>query len=404
MASLNGRELDLAIPGVVLFLTSEARRDWVQVLEDGVTVEVRQGSKAAVLGGLKAGSTIDDVAQNARGQVNEALDLMAVRSLGSYSLTDETSPTITWTQHRTLTMRTTSDLPMTFGASVGGPPNPPPGRWHPSMRYFRLSQTTTDLFDAFRNLYLAIESLLSTVEPMRERPDGRPSEGEGEWIERALLTAERRLLRHNGGLMLGRYLEPPSSATGASAVGMVKADLYAGARTRVFHAKTSRPVALPQHDPDRAAIANALARYARFYAELAEPVLGVRFLTSGLGLGGFDALANGLLNGLTLVAASSTLTTSEEFKAAAPESLLRMRTGRAPEFDAPFKAALRGTVDAANLPAGFVVARIGSVQDDELASTFDDLGGGLTMEGVDVWEHILTFRAYSQGFKVAYSS
>lgn len=50
------------------------------------------------------------------------------------------------------------------------------------MRHFRLSQTTSDLFDAFRNLYLALESLLSTIAPMRLHPDGRPAEGEGVWL------------------------------------------------------------------------------------------------------------------------------------------------------------------------------------------------------------------------------
>jgi hypothetical protein len=404
MATLDGRGLDLTVPGAVLFLTAEARRDWVESLGDGVTAEVREGSGAAVLGGFGAATTLDEVARNARGLVNLALDLMAVRSLGTYSLTDGTSPTITWAGGGATTMRTTSDLHMTFGGTAGGPPNPPPGVWHPSMRYFRLSQTTTDLFDAFRNLYLAIESLLSTVEPMQMKANGRPGEQERDWIERALLTAEQRLCGFNSALTLGRYLEPQSSATGEAAVRAVKADLYAKARTRVFHAKSGRPAALPQHDPDRAVIADALARYARFYTELAEPVLGVRFLTSGLGWGGFDGLVNNFLPQLAITAASTTFSNDEEVKAAPPESVRRMPTSRAPEFDAPFEAALRGTLAAAHIPAGFVVVSVGSVIGDKLASTFDPLGAGLTLEGVDVWEHILTFRAYSHGFKADYSS
>jgi len=143
MATLDGRELDLTAPGAVLFLTTGAHRDWVETLQNGAAVEVRQGSNAAILGGLDARLTIDDVARDARGLVNTALDLMAVRSLGGYSLTDATSPTITWALHGATTMRTTSDLHMTFGLSVGGPAKPPPSAWHPSMRYFRLSQTQT---------------------------------------------------------------------------------------------------------------------------------------------------------------------------------------------------------------------------------------------------------------------
>lgn len=94
MATLDGRELDLTAPGAVLFLTTGAHRDWVETLDNGAAVEVRRGSNAAILGGLDARLSIDDVARDVRGLVNTALDLMAVRSLGGYSLTDATSLTI----------------------------------------------------------------------------------------------------------------------------------------------------------------------------------------------------------------------------------------------------------------------------------------------------------------------
>jgi hypothetical protein len=41
---------------------------------------------------------------------------------------------------------------------------------------------------------------------------------------------------------------------------------------------------------------------------------------------------------------------------------------------------------------------------DERASSFDALGAPLTLEGVDLWEHVLTLRVYSQGFKANDSS
>lgn len=373
------------------------------MLGGGVTVEVRRGRTAVVLRGLAAVLTMDEVARDARELVNQALDLMAVRSLGTFSLTDGTSPAITWAGQGATTLRTTGDLHGTFGASFGGPPVPPPAAWHPSLRYFRLSQTTTDLFDAFRNLYLGIESLLSTVEPMRMRLDGRPDEGEGQWIARALGAAERRLIGHNNAWLLGRYLDPPEALTGADAVAAVKQDLYAAARTKVFHAKSGRPVALPQHDPDRAVVADALARYARLYTNLAEATLGVRFLTSGLGLGGFDGLVDGFLPSLTIVAADTLWASPQEFAALPQSSVLRMPTTRAPEFDAPFEGAMRGQLDASKIPGGFQVRALGHVMEN-VPGFVDPLGATLTLEQVDVWEHILMFRAYSQGFKSVYSS
>lgn len=46
------------------------------------------------------------------------------------------------------------------------PPEPgATGEWHESMRYLRMSETTDDLFDAFRNVYLALEFLLNRLQP-----------------------------------------------------------------------------------------------------------------------------------------------------------------------------------------------------------------------------------------------
>ena len=71
MATLDGRELDLTAPGAVLFLTTGAHRDWVETLENGAAVEVRRGSNAAILGGLDARLSIDDVARDVRGGAGE---------------------------------------------------------------------------------------------------------------------------------------------------------------------------------------------------------------------------------------------------------------------------------------------------------------------------------------------
>ena len=57
--------------------------------------------------------------------------------------------------------------------------------WHESSRYYRVSESSTDLYDSFRNLYLAIEALLSDVVPPTTKPNGN-LEGDSEWLERAL--------------------------------------------------------------------------------------------------------------------------------------------------------------------------------------------------------------------------
>jgi hypothetical protein len=59
------------------------------------------------------------------------------------------------------------------------PPLPQPN-WLPAFRYYRVSQSGRDLYDAYRNLYLAFESLLQEMTPINS------SEKEIDWLQRAL--------------------------------------------------------------------------------------------------------------------------------------------------------------------------------------------------------------------------
>lgn len=52
--------------------------------------------------------------------------------------------------------------------------------WNESFRYYRLSQTSNDLFEAYRNLYLGLEALLNSYFPKKK------NEQEKNWLERCL--------------------------------------------------------------------------------------------------------------------------------------------------------------------------------------------------------------------------
>jgi len=55
----------------------------------------------------------------------------------------------------------------------------PPPVWTPGLRFYRLSQTSRDLYDAYRNLFLGLEALLDTACPKRA------DERERDWLLRA---------------------------------------------------------------------------------------------------------------------------------------------------------------------------------------------------------------------------
>ena len=140
------------------------------------------------------------------------------------------------------------------------PPSPAAHpNWHPSYRHFRVSQTTRDLHDAYRNGFLALESLLDHVAPQQ------PHEGEGRWFKRAMLIADSQI-------SVAHVLHPGSP----SPLDELCDEFYTRGRTAVAHSKSSRIVILPFTPQSRTSLLDALDRLHRFYLELAAHVLGLR--------------------------------------------------------------------------------------------------------------------------------
>jgi hypothetical protein len=57
----------------------------------------------------------------------------------------------------------TASMTVSGSASSPSPPPPPPVPHHPALRFYRLAQLSDDLFDAYRNAYLALECIVSDV-------------------------------------------------------------------------------------------------------------------------------------------------------------------------------------------------------------------------------------------------
>jgi hypothetical protein len=401
MACFDGLPLHLDAGGAVILLGRQPSRDWLEHFSDGIDVRVASDSRGIRVEGLDPNGSHDELTAAARDYANRALDLMAVRSIGSYALADQTSPFIWWGGAPNTTIRIVGETHTTFSLTIGGPPSPRQSAWHESMRYFRMSQTTTDLFDAFRNLYLALESILSTIAPVRLGARGRPAEGESAWTRRALGEAAHLLQAHNSGMTFDRYLDAPSTGDPVDAV---FDNLYRGVRSAVFHAKNGRVFALPQNHLDREQIADALERYVILYTDLVEPVLGVRFLRSGLASAGFAAIADGVLPQWTVGVSSKLYKTQGEFDQVEAATLVSFATTRAPLHDRPLRAAVLGTRSVAELPGELVIRSIGARTSDEDPVTVESIGGALTLEGACKVEYLLSFQVLNSGAKSQYDS
>ena len=179
--------------GALLTLTACCKADsFVRI--GPATAQVFNGS-ADILVRLPTTGSPDTVLDNAIPVAQEALDVLAA-SRGPFSVLDLSpeSDLVWWQDAR----RSFARFTVHHGIQITGRANLtvvdaagnevvqpvlPPVQHHESFRYYRLSQSTDDLFDAFRNAYLALESVLADITP-------KSRETEKDWLLRALAKAE----------------------------------------------------------------------------------------------------------------------------------------------------------------------------------------------------------------------
>jgi hypothetical protein len=155
---------------------------------------------------------------------------------------------------------TTFSARMTISATGSVPVPQPAPLHHPAFRFFRLSLVADDLFDAFRNMYLAFELFLSARYP---KP---PQQNERDWLRDSLIAAA------SAGIEL-TDLAPPGHAP----IEFLVDAIYADARLPLFHAKDGRSYAVPSPDPrDREAVTSALAALTMIVIRMAESWHGLR--------------------------------------------------------------------------------------------------------------------------------
>jgi len=245
---------------------------------------------------------------------------------------------------------------------------PPPTIYHESLRYFRLSQVTDSLFDAFRNMYLALESLLDHIAP-------RGKEGEGEWFKRALRAA-------HSSIDLSRAFKP----TASDVVADIYCQIYEGIRCKIFHSKTG-PRLLPQNLSDRQKVSEGLRKVTSLVLSLAEHFLHSRYITGGLVRSTFSGTLESLLQTSTILVSDSDLPIekSDTLDSPAFRSAMEMKTELAPDLSEPGLVFILGTIKAADLHPLSKVARFGIKHNNKLAMSFT-IEAELKYDGIDVLE------------------
>jgi hypothetical protein len=283
----------LAPTGGVFRLDRKLTTDISRSIAGGWLAFARCDGQDLIVSGPQGAADYETAIEDAISAAQEALDLIAAE--GGPALTIEGAEAghiVWWTEARGIVLRDMAigDLGFHFSATAevrGAAGNLvtqpiPPVAWHESFRYFRISQTTGDLFDAYRNLYLAVESLLGTIVPQRMKAAGRPSEGEREWLRRAMTQI------HPATVDLANY----AVAGAANPVDAVVDDLYAGTRTRLFHSKAGRPILLPHTLSGRDNVLASLERLGRLYVDLARSALSLQRGSGVMTYAGFQLATN----------------------------------------------------------------------------------------------------------------
>jgi hypothetical protein len=379
---------ELPCAGAAFELAQPARRsDTTKVGQWTIEVEAR---KSVVVARCSEGDNYESAFKHGLEHAQKGLDLLSLKSPNSLLIKKYEDQHITWWTEPadTTTLRITSiaQLNVEIGAaravvrdSAGNVvPNQPVAEleWHESFRYYRLSQSTDDLFDAFRNAYLALESILSTITPQRLRPSGRPDEGEGEWFRRALTEA-------NSLVTLASHV--PNGTP--DPVGYLYNRLYIDTRSAMSHAKSGRRVLLPQNDTERNEITRSLETLIQLYLRLAEAKLGARKLGGGIFAAGFRLMFARIFDDIEVYASDDSSPFNEADESPNPHGgiLLPLQPASVTELDIPYLATRLWTSPVAALRELPCIRRVIAAQNGA-PYMGDALEADLTLGHIDQFE------------------
>ncbi|MDO9091128.1 MAG: hypothetical protein Q7U99_00585 [Rubrivivax sp.] len=228
--------------------------------------------------------------------VQEALDVLSMTGRGDLVTREAEDEYFVWwatPTERSLVLVTTT----TFSIKVGPvsitvkdaqgnvvPPTPVIPRHHIGFRFFRLSQASDDLYDAYRNMYLAFESLLSSRYPKTKGL-------EIDWLRQSLTAASTDL-----------SLVGVVPAGTPDTISHVLSIIYEGARLPLFHAKDGKAYFAPVHNgSDREEVVKALTMLTHIVTRMADRWYSARRISGWVNLKIFEEQNQSLFSGTSFV-------------------------------------------------------------------------------------------------------
>jgi hypothetical protein len=182
-------------------------------------------------------------------------------------------------------------------------PNPPyvPPHHHPAFRYFRYSQAAQNVFDGYRNMFLALETMLDHSAPKQK------AEAETKWLKRALEHSVKAK-----GLDLGAF----TKGGGKSPVEDFLDAHYSAIRCAVFHSKSSTGQSLqPGNLADQDTVLQQLLAVQALVEHLLKNEFSVRLPQGGFFHAGFGQLLSEIAQATSLLISVGDCPTIEQLLA-----------------------------------------------------------------------------------------
>jgi hypothetical protein len=277
-------EITLGGQGAIFHLSGKARDDRRQIFGPW-EVEVRKGSAYIAVRSATSNiqQSLDEVIEGAYDVAQDLLDIVAVEDRDILVVIEPYDNVVWRTGPHGLKLQSTSSI--VFGRLTTATlkvidtagnvrPEPPyiPPQYYYAFRYFRFSQAAQNVFDGYRNMFLAFESLLDYVDQKQ------PGDGETEWLERALITAQSR------GLDLSVFTKHGSQ----NPVDDFLSAHYSAIRCAAFHSKSSTgDMLLPGRFADESKVLQQLLAVQELVEALLRSKFSTRLASSGSTYFGF---------------------------------------------------------------------------------------------------------------------
>lgn len=281
--------------------------------------------------------------------------------------------------NRTVTLTSVSDVNLGVSAdvvitkadgTVVPQPVAPQLAWLPAFRFYRLSQCSRDLFEAYRNLFLGLEAVFDHLFPKGK------NEQEGTWIKRSMTLAASKVNLSQ--------IAPPGSGNPVNDIFSI---IYP-VRLKLFHAKSGKFL-MPAVQVSYLQVANAYPVLLSLWINVVKEWLSLSRGGGAITYQGFKMMIENSFDSTTMaLTADDTSPLREETSVTQTDaSVTNFQRFNVISEIRPGRMGIASFIKTADLTASQVVGRVAVLNSDK-ALIMIAVPGGLTLDGSDIFKTV----------------